>query len=110
MTKTTAELAARVLERLRVTGAGETASAEDAATVSNYYATSFAELQVSDFVYWDQADIPDEAFEALSDLLAGRLGSDFGAPRPDLEASGRRRLGVLASQGATGLPVTGSYF
>lgn len=110
MTKTTTQLAARVLERLKVTSAGDTPSAEDAQTIKAYYASTFAELGVDDLVYWDEADIPDEAFEALSDLLAGRLAPDFGKTRPDLEASGTSRLRRLAAQGPTGRVLSGEYF
>lgn len=110
MSKTTQQLATRVLERLKVIAAGETPDAADAASVKTFYANSFAELQVHDLVYWDQDDIPDEAFEPLSDLLAGRLAPDFGQSRPDLEESGTQRLASLAAVGGTGRIVTGSYF
>jgi hypothetical protein len=110
MTKTVAELATRVLSRLFVTAADETPAATDSTAVQDFYASSFAELTVDGLTYWDEADIPDEAFEALVDLIAGRIASDFGLSRPDLEASGDLRLRRLASIGATGLTVTGSYF
>jgi|SRR5262245_18928381 len=110
MTKTTVDLANRVLERLKVVAVGETPSAADRLTVENYYAGQFEELKVSSLVYWDQPDIPDEAFEAIADLLAGMLAPDFGMARPDLEASGRARLGILAETPSSGLTVTGSYF
>lgn len=107
---TAAALATRVLERLRVTAAGETPSAEDSTTVTSYYSGIFAESVVDDLFYWDEDDIPDEAFEALADYIAGRLGADFGTARPDLEQSGITRLRRLAAIGSTGLIVTGSYF
>lgn len=110
MSYTTAQLAARVLERLKVTMAGETASAEDAATVENYYAGVFAEETVNGLFYWDADDIPTEAFEALVDLIATNLASDFGMPPPTVEISGRTRLRTLATRPLTGLTVTGSYF
>jgi hypothetical protein len=110
VTATTTDLATRVLERLRVTAAGETPSAEDSATVTSYYSGIFAEETVNGLFFWDEDDIPDEAFEALADFIAGRLGADFGSQRPDLEASGMVRLRKLSAVGSTGLIVTGSYF
>lgn len=107
---TAAALAARVLERLRVTGAGETPSAEDSATVTSFYSGIFAEETINGLFYWDEDDIPEEAFEALADYIGGKLGADFGEARTDLETDGERRLRKLASQGSTGLTVTGSYF
>lgn len=110
MTKTTQQLAERVLKRIGWLASGETATAEDALSVKEYYSGSFAELAVEGLVYWDEADIPDEAFEALADLIAGRIAPDFGKSKPDLEQSGTLRLRRLASQGATGRVVTGEYF
>jgi hypothetical protein len=107
---TAAALATRVLERLRVTAAGETPSAEDSATVTSFYSGIFAEETVNDLFFWDEDDIPDEAFEALADFIAGKISSDFGDQRDDLEASGRMRLRKLSSKASTGLVVTGSYF
>lgn len=109
MSKTAAQLATRVLERLKVVGAGETPSADDSSTVQNYYAGTFGEIEVEGLTYWDQDDIPDEAFQALSDFIAGRIAPDFGVSRPDLEASGRDRLQRLSSQGPTGRIVTAEY-
>lgn len=110
MTKTVAELAVEVLERLEVIGSAETPTTVDSDTVQNYYASTFAEMQALGEIYWDQTDIPDEAFAALSDLIAGRIAPKFLLKAPDLEASGQARLWRLGSQGPTGLTVTGSYF
>jgi len=110
VTKTTVDLANRVLERLKVVAVGETPTAADRLTVENFYAGQYAELKISGLIYWDQPDIPDEAYEALADILAGMLAPDFGMARPDLEASGRARLGIIAEIPSSGLTVTGSYF
>jgi hypothetical protein len=110
MTKTTQQLAERVLQRLKIVAAGETPDAADAQTVKTFYAGQFAEMGIDDLTYWDEADIPDEAFEALADFLAGRLAPDFGLSRPDLEASGERRLRRLAARGPTYRVVAGEYF
>lgn len=110
MTKTTQNLAERVLLRLRVTAAGETPSDDDANTVKDFYAGTFAEMEIDNLIYWDEASIPDEAFEALADFIAGRLAPDFGLVKPDLEASGRQRLQTLSFQGGTGRYVSGQFF
>ena len=110
MTKTTQQLATRVLERLRVIAGGDTPSNADAETVKSYYAGAFKELDAQDIAWWDEDAIPDEAFEALADFVAGRLAPDFGQARPDLEQSGMARLRILSADVPTGFPVTASYF
>lgn len=107
MSKTTAQLARRVLERLKVNPAGETPTAEDSQTIQDWYAAAFGEMKLSGLTYWDQSDIPDEAFEALADYAAERVGSDWGV---QVSFDGESRLRRLASQGSTGRVVTGSYF
>jgi hypothetical protein len=67
-------------------------------------------MRDSDTVYWDVDDIPDEAFQALADFVAGRMAPDFGEPRPDLEQSGLARLRVLSARGPTGRRVTAEYY
>lgn len=110
MSKTKHDLAHRVLSRLGWVAAGETPTAEDAEAVKAYYAGMFAEISLDGLTYWDEDDIPDEAFEALSDLIAGRIAPDFGMAKPDLEQSGMVRLRRLASRGPTGRIVTAEYF
>lgn len=110
MSKTTQDLAVRVLERLKVIAAGDTPSAEDAASVKSFYAGQFAELQADAVAYWDEDDIPDEAFQALADFVAGRIAPDFGLSRPDLEQSGNLRLRRMSAQSGTGRRVSGLYF
>lgn len=111
MTKTTEQLAERVLQRLRIYGPGDTPSNDDAQSVKDYYSGAYAETAVTDDLpYWDEASIPDEAFEALVDLVAGRMAPEWGQNRPDLEASGLDRLRALSGKGPTGRPVTSSFF
>jgi hypothetical protein len=110
MTKTTQQLATRVLERLRVIAGGDTPSNADAETVKNAYSGFFKELDAQDIAWWDEDEVPDEAFEALADFVAGRLAPDFGQARPDLEQSGMARLRILSAAVCDNLPVTSSYF
>lgn len=110
MSKTTQQLATRVLERLRVIAAGDTPEDADASSIKTYYANVFGEMEEDSLTFWEQDDIDDRAFEALADFIAGRVAPDFVNPRPDLEASGRARLQRLAADVPTGFPVTGCYF
>jgi hypothetical protein len=110
MTKTTQQLATRVLERLKVIAAGESPDDADAAFVKRYYADVFGEMEEDNLTFWEQDSIDDRAFQALADFIAGRVAPDFVNPRPDLEASGRARLQRLASDVPTGFPVSGEYF
>jgi hypothetical protein len=111
VSKTVQQLAARVLARLEVTAAGDEPAAEDAATVTDFYAGTYTEIAATDDLpYWDEDDIPDEVFQALADFIAGRIAPDFGKSKPDLEASGLARLRILSAQGGTGRRVTAEFF
>jgi hypothetical protein len=107
---TSAQLAAKVLERLKVVVPPDTAEVEDLTTVSDFYTGSTAELRADNLVYWDDEDIPDEAFLSTVDLIAGRIAPNFGLNRPDLEESGMSRLRRIGSQGPTGRSVTADFF
>lgn len=110
MSKTVQGLARRVLERLKVIAAGDEPDPTDAQSVADFYAGTYAETAATDDLpYWDQDDIPDEAFLALADFVAGRMAPDFGQPRPDLEQSGESRLRRLSAQGGTGRAVTAEF-
>lgn len=110
MSKTTQDLAQRVLERLKVIPNGETPDDADATSVKDYYANIFGEIEDDGLTFWEQTAIDDRAFEALADFIAGRLAPDFGNPRPDLEQSGRARLQRLAADMPSGLRVSADYF
>lgn len=107
--KTTQQLATRVLERLRVIGAGETPTDADAASIKSLYSGTFKEIEVDNVAWWDEDSIPEEAFEALADFIAGRAAPDHGLARPDLEESGMARLRRLSADVGSSI-VTGDYF
>jgi hypothetical protein len=109
MSKTPAQLAVRVLFRLNVLASGETPTAEDSETVQEFYASTFGEMEDDGLTFWEVDDIPERAFEAVADFIAGRIAPEFGQAKPDLEASGRSRLQRMSAMGSTGLPVTGSF-
>jgi hypothetical protein len=108
MSKTTQELAVRVMNRL-APGTG-TPSASDAKAIKDLYSGTFKELQAQNIAWWEEDAIPEEAFEALSDFIAGRVAIEFGPAKPDLEASGMSRLRILSAAPPTGLAARGVYF
>ncbi len=81
--RTLAELSADVLQRLRITGAGETASAEDTTLVESTYTSKFAEWRRRGLVWWTYTDrsteeIPDDVFSVLVDLIENEVAGSFG--------------------------------
>lgn len=110
MSKTTQQFATRVLLRLREIASDATPTSVDATHVKDFYFGIFKEIEANDIAWWDEDVIPDEAFEAMVDLVTGRIATDFGLGRPDLEASGMERLRILSAAACDNLPVTSSYF
>lgn len=120
MSKTATDLALRVLGRLFSDSDAGSLPPADLAMVKSFYHGQLAEMNVMNLAYWDEDDIPDEAFEALVDYVAGGVAADFGIalptitignePIPSLKASGQSRLQRLASRGGTGRRVTAEFF
>lgn len=110
MAKTTQDLAEAVLSRLGVLALGDTPEAEDAASVISTYADLFQELEEDDIAFWIESDIPERVFRALADFVAGRMATDYGQQRPDLEESGMLRLRKLAQERTAGQPVRADYY
>lgn len=110
MSFTSAQLAARVLERLKVVTPPDTPTAEDATLVSSFYGAKLAEMREEGMAYWDQDDIPDEIWPSLVDYIAGGVASEFGLQRDDLSQAGEMKLRRLAHQGPTFRSVTSEYF
>lgn len=77
MAKTQAEFRDIVLGHLKVLAAGETTSAEDAATTNSVIETVHAELQEDGIAYWDLATIPDSVIGWLKRVVAADLAHDF---------------------------------
>lgn len=79
MPKTRDELTLRVAEILRVAGAGQPLQAEDKVTIENITTPEIARLERTNVYRLDYpTSIPDEAFEALANLIALRAGVTFG--------------------------------
>lgn len=79
MSKTRADLIARVLSRLGKAEAGQPVSAEDTAAVDPYLDGIAGELSSNSIVYLATLDDIDDAFfDPLSAIVADRLADDFG--------------------------------
>lgn len=100
--RTKSALSSAVLVQLRVTGAGETPSAEDAALVEDRYDAKLAEWRDRGVVWWPNTgrsveEIPLEIFQPLVDLMENEIGHSFGRDNPAVErrAIEERLLGNL---------------
>lgn len=79
MTKSREELVARALAKLKVVGAGQTASAEVSDRVDDVVEPLMADLSARQIFSWgDEDELPDSAFEHLADCLAHAAAPDFG--------------------------------
>lgn len=79
MTQTRERLVARALEKLKVVGSGQTASAEDTQFVDEVVEPMMADLGARNIFAWGNEDeLPDDAFEHLAGLLANSCAEDFG--------------------------------
>lgn len=96
------ELAVRVLRKIKVLGANETASAEDIRDALQAVKDAHAALQVQDLVRWTLADIPAEA-EVGYVLMASYLAADdFVVPKDEAwMGQGLRHIQALVHIPAT---------
>lgn len=102
-TRTTTDLAHRVLDELGVTGAGESYDADDVALVKARYADRFEQLEDDDIAYWPETVIPRGAMEGLTLVMADICAPAFGYPRdPNREA-----LGMVKLREHTAIPYDG---
>ncbi len=88
------DLVQAVLEELAVIGAAETADPDDSAFVKRRYENVRADLARKFLVDWESgADIPDEALEAMTLLVAHRCARSFGLlPDPQMKMDGMAML------------------
>lgn len=113
MTKTRSQLVDRALQKLKVVGAGQPASAADTALVDGLVDPVMTELQQSEIYAWgNQDEIDDAAFEHIAELLASAAASDFG--KTGLSSEERwvveRRLRRLSPYVLSGQPQVTEYF
>lgn len=104
------ELAARVLRKLMVLAAGETASAEDQQLAEEKLEAVHAALQVDGLARWTLQDIPKFAEEPYV-MMAAFLGArDFGQPADGtLWAQGLGQIQAGVALGSGG-PICTEYF
>ena len=81
MAKTKIEIADLVLKRLQVTAAGESASAEDAALVTDRYESKHAEWLEDGLANWDVDAVPNFAVASVTTLVALDTMGDFETPQ-----------------------------
>jgi hypothetical protein len=100
--KTRTQLVARALQKIKVVGAGQDASARDATMVNDIVEPLMADLGVRGvYAAGDYDEIPDEAFEHLALLLGNAAAPDFGKEASEeVRIAGER---LLRQQSATAL-------
>ncbi len=112
MTKTRQELIARALHKLGAIGAGQSPSAEDAALVDNEIEPVMADWLARGIYAWgDPAQVEDDAFVHLADILANSVARDFGKPQDEtLRMMAESRLRQLEMVVLSGQPQKVEYF
>lgn len=79
-TRSSSDLVLKALSNLGVLAAGQTVAPEDFETVSSQLDSIFRMLGALEIVYAaDPNNIPGEWFLPLADIVAGVVGTDFGA-------------------------------
>jgi hypothetical protein len=118
MSATKEDIRNRVLQKLRILAAGESATAEDAVLVEGVIDALHAELQEEQLTSWTISAVPDQFSEHYAAIVASRLalGGDFEvadkhAERLALgELMGWRTIRRLTSSGWSGDPTEAEYF
>jgi hypothetical protein len=112
MSKTRAQLVARSLQKNKVIGVGQTASAGVSQRVDDVVDSLMTDLGERGIFQWgDPDDLPEAAFEHLADLLANATAPDFGKPADEnrrLMAEGR--LNLLNGISLSHQPLKAEYF
>jgi hypothetical protein len=96
MSKTSTDLALRVMQELGVVAAGETPSAEDSTLIVSEYYLAQQELEQRNIGAWDVEAIPEAYFVPLAKFMAARVAVMFGAPAADEEMALRTLRRVTA--------------
>lgn len=111
--RTRAQLVTRALQKLKVVGSGQTASAEDSQLVDDVVGPVLQSLSRRAIFQWgDEDDLPEEAFEHLADCVAHAAAPDFGKSYGDDAAlrGFERRLRELEPYALSGQRQTTEYF
>ena len=115
-TWTSAQLATDVLKRLGVTGAGQSASAEDSAVVTDAWVSIHPQLRRLGLAPWGSGAIDEGAQQPLSKYVAGEVYGYWGftgAREAQIvrdAATGFSQLTKQAAADRTALPVRPRFF
>ena len=117
MAYTTTELADAVLREMAVVDASETPDTADRTYVTDTYTALWEELAAPgmELAYWPPADIPNQVFLIVRDLMVLECQGAFGRPLPPAEKDARRavierRLRRHVQVQRSGSPVQADYF
>lgn len=114
---TLAEMTTRVLEKLFVLIAGETAAAEDSATVQKVIVSTNEELRENEICYWDDSGTPQHLVEHLAAYYACFLANDYmdaSEAAAFIQAHEQKSMmkirELTAQRKRVSLPARGTYF
>lgn len=117
MSRTKAQVAIKVLEKLRVLEGGGTADTDDQTLVEEAYEDFYEELRSRHLVSWDVASsIPNGAIRPLVGLLALEVSDEFEVPEvvvqrlTVLEDRNKARLAVLIAPDYVSAPIEAEYY
>ena len=79
---TRADVITRALRRLRVVAANRTPTADMSKAVGAVLDSLYAEVGESVAIPWALSAVPDEALNALADLLAAEIAPEYSRPAP----------------------------
>lgn len=115
MTKTKADLNARVLRLMKITGEGQPGEAYEQQETDTAIDTAHGELEIEGVAYWSVETIPDALFEQVARYTAG-IAAAVLAPHNELDkfmtmqVHALRQLYKLTAAPPTGEPMTPQYF
>jgi hypothetical protein len=106
------QLVLRALRELRVVGAGQSASAEDAQAVDDDVEPVLSDLAARNVWQWGDPDQIDEAAAVhIAVILANSVAGQFGQPSDEIKRlSAEARLKELDSVTDAGDPINANYF
>lgn len=120
LTRTTQDLAQRVMEILGLLEAQESVTAEDAALIKRVYEGRHAEWAFRNLAYWQIDEIPVLAFESLAGMMAGEVAPSFSAQQPIVMDENGQQIGVsvkglrdlrrIVQVEMSGLPTVGVFY
>lgn len=109
--QTKSQIALRLLRKLGVVGAGQTASADDQERAEEKVSAVHDALVSLGKPRWTLSAVPDYAAEAYALMGTVLAGPEFGAPvDPGAWSAGLRMVSAGASLGPSSDPITVSYF